>query len=169
MKKAILFLLGALILSSAQAATLTVVPPTIVSGYPGTTVTWGFTIFNETDYLVVTSAEFPAGSGLGEFDPLDNILIVVGPDVSYNGTARFTIDAGAAPGLSATGPINIYFAVYAVDISTLGDDDPFPDPIVLEDVISANVTVNVMEVPEPRTYLLLAGALALYAATRLRK
>ncbi len=164
MKRSILTLIAAVLFCSGAHATavLELVPADgIVSGTPGSTVQWNVTITNDSYYAVLTGAEFPAGAGLGTFENFAALdLIVVGTQAPYSGIARFTIGAGVAPGTVITGPINVYYTVYPVDISQLTEQDPFPDPLVEEALAWTGATVNVDAVPEPCTLVLLAGALA---------
>jgi hypothetical protein len=166
MKRTILFLLGALLLASVptQAATFTVMPPTGVSGYPGRTVTWDFTIQNDTDYWVLlTSSEFSAGDPIGVFENFALTWDFIAPHTSPTGVARFAINAGATPGTFVTGPIIVYYFEYDVDPATwdLLPEPPDPLPYTEEPSASALATVTVLDLPEPRTLALLAGALGL--------
>ena len=51
-------LLGGAAIASHAATFLTLTPSGSVSGLPGSTVGWGFSLVNTTNFLVVTSANF---------------------------------------------------------------------------------------------------------------
>src|ERR1035441_8376792 len=52
-----------------------------LSGYPGQTVGWGFTLENSADYLVVTAADYVTPTPVGTFTDFASAFnfIVVGP------------------------------------------------------------------------------------------
>lgn len=180
------FLCGAGILNS-QAATLT---PTLtldpingeISGDPGDTTGWGFTITNDSDYLVVTSSEFDTTSDIGtytDFISSDN-FIVVGPNpestsvsqtfdpVNLTGVGSFTINPTANPGDSATGQIVLTYDLFSVDPND-PSFDPDADLISTDNILSADASVVVAgtsAVPEPRGIafigLVLLAGVALY-------
>src|SRR3954447_10336192 len=65
-----------------QAATLTLQPVGgALSGSPGRTVGWGFTVENSTDYLLVTAADYVTATPIGTFTDFASgfNFIVVGP------------------------------------------------------------------------------------------
>ena len=66
---ALLLLCGLMLAAPAQAGPiLTLIPPDgALQGLPGQTVGWGFELFNDQDYLVVTGADFPASLTIGTF------------------------------------------------------------------------------------------------------
>ena len=94
MDESVLLLLATALALGAQGAVILTLIPTggNLSGTPGSTVGWGFSISNDTDYLLVSSADFCSGAALppcplfiGTFDdfiaaqhPLDPV--VVGPE-----------------------------------------------------------------------------------------
>src|SRR5689334_22705727 len=57
-------IVGGLVCGLHAVPVFTLIPPDgAVSGFPGTTVGWGFTLANSTDYVVVTNSAFCLGTG----------------------------------------------------------------------------------------------------------
>ena len=182
-------LAGCLLLTSAARATtiLTLDPAGgAISGLAGTTVGWGFTFTNDTDYAVITGTQFCDTSS----SPLPNIcaslapnlgtytdfaglqFLVAGPSPEsttvsqtfdnslLTGIGSFAIDPGASGTVSG-------IIVLTYDLYSVSPNDPAFNP---DDVISggnyltanASVTVApVTSVPEPGSFGLLgAGLLA---------
>ena len=152
-----------------------------LSGAPGDTVGWGFTLTNDTDYLVVTGSDFcvgiiasPCSNALGTYsDFIGPSFVVVGPSPesspviqsfdpsTMTGLGSFLISSSALSGQSLSGEIVVTYDLYSVD-----PNDPAFDPIV--DTISsgnqitadASVTVaGTAAVPEPSAVLLLCVGL----------
>jgi hypothetical protein len=170
--------LGGMGILPDQAATLTLAPVNgQLFGNAGDTVGWGFTIINDADFLVVTSAAFDPSSGLGTFTDFisaDN-FIVVGPSpestsvsqafdpTAMRGIGSFTIGGSALPGESATGQI-----VLTYDLFRLSPNDPNFNPdtdlITTDNTLSADASVTVAggaAVPEPRETALMGLVLLL--------
>lgn len=91
-----------------------------IAGLPGSTPGWGFTWTNDSDYLVVTSADFTPATALGIFtDFISFAFIIVGPApestvvtqafdaVGGTGIGSFQIDPLAAAGAVALGQIEM--------------------------------------------------------------
>lgn len=175
-------LASALFCAVSQAApTLTLTPAGgAISGAPGATVGWGFTLTNPTDYLVVTSAIFTPVTTLGTFTDFVSTFnfFVVGPapdstsvsqtfDVlSQTGIGSFAIDAGAAVGAVASGQIALTY-----DLFSLSPNDPLFDPgrdgLSFGNTLAANASVTVSPIPEPGNVLLLTtGLIVLYGVRR---
>src|SRR5258708_9857718 len=91
-------LIGALLFTVPGRAdtTLTLDPPDgAISGLPGTTVGWGFTFKNDTDFAVITGTEFCDSSST----PLPNTCFPLSANLgTYTdfGGAQFIV-AGPAP------------------------------------------------------------------------
>ena len=80
MKSALQVILASLALATAaQATTLTLSPLNgVISGTPGQTIGWGFTLTNTTNWLVVTASGFCQGTG-------NNAGSLTTPNCSPNG------------------------------------------------------------------------------------
>jgi len=172
-----------LLCPASRAATILQLDPIggAISGLPGSTIGWGFTLTNDTDYLVVTSANFTPATALGLFtDFISFAFIIVGPApestvvtqpfdaFAGTGIGSFQIDPLAAAGAVALGQIELTYDLYSVS-----PNDPTFDPIVhtisVGNLLSAaaSVTVAGAEIPEPASFFLVAAGLAV--AARLRK
>ena len=162
---------------TAQAQTSLTLDPVTGSraGYPGATVGWGFTLVNDTDYLLATGADFvldPASPVIGTFADFSGYQsFVVGPSPetpqwqqtfdawAHTGIGSFTVDPDAVAGLVAFGNI-----VLTYDLYNLSPNDPSFDPesnlISTGNHLVAPASVTVAAVPEPSTFLLLGCGLA---------
>lgn len=174
-------LASALFCAMSQAAPiLTLDPPGgAISGAPGATVGWGFTLTNTTDYLVVSSASFTPATPLGTFTDFSAFnFFVVGPAPestsvsqvfdapSQTGIGSFAIGAGALVGAVASGQIVLSYDLYSVS-----PNNPLfnPDTDTLSNGNTLAVNASVTVVPEPEGLLLLAaGLIVLYGAHRRR-
>jgi hypothetical protein len=126
-----------------------------IGGAPGETVGWGYTLVNDTNYLVVTRADFipeKSGSFSDFIAALD--LRVVGPPpesssvqepfdaATSSGIGSFAISPAAMPGTSAIGQI-----VLTYDLYTVSPNDPGFDPLVhtvsLGNLLGADASVFV--------------------------
>lgn len=144
-------------------------------GTPGATVGWGFTLTNDTDYLVVSSAEFTAPTSVGTFvDWIGPQFIMLGPSgtvfqtfdgTSQTGLGRFTIAPGAIGGQVATGRITLTYDLYSVNPNDL-NFDAGRDQISVGNILTADASVSV--VPEPGSLLLMASAMPALIALRRR-
>lgn len=181
MKRALFsFLSIGLITACAQAAPMLVLSPSngVVSGTPGSTVGWGFTLTNNTDYLVVTGSTFTPTSLYGNYQDYigtDN-FIVVGPSpestsvsqsfdsTALTGVGGFTIDSTAPVGFSPSGALTIYYDLFSQD-----PNSPNFDPssqIGSDDTLSQTVRVNIT--PEPASLLLMSAGFLLLAGGLMR-
>ena len=168
-----LAVIGALFHPAIQATTSFQLEPVdgAVSGEPGWTVGWGFTLINTENYLVVTSASFDSQSTLGEFTDYisapDNFF-VVGPArggstvwaqtfsaSDQTGIGGFTIRPGSGVGEQAFGEIVLTYDLFAVSPNS-PNFNPDTDGISFGNRLSANAMVT-SAVPEPGESLLLAG------------
>lgn len=171
-----------------QAATLTLQPAGgALSGSPGQTVGWGFSVANATDYLEVTAADYVTVTPIGTFTDFASgfNFIVVGPApespvvaqsfdlLLQTGIGAYLIDPGTPVGALSTGVVRLTYDLY-----TLSPNDPSFDPA--KDLVSsgnfldASASVQVQAqaaagTPEPSTCLLLGcGLLAVAAVRRLK-
>jgi hypothetical protein len=181
--------------SLSASPVLTLIPPNL-SGIPGSTVGWGFTIDNDAGYIEITSSQFclnPVNFPLvcpspttGTYNDIISTPpedIILGPPgaldapssvtqgfnaVTDMGVGSFQIDPGATPGAVDSGEI-----VLTYNLSDLNPNNPNYDPnvdlISTGLVLSANASVTVNATPEPATAGLLAVALAALAGQALLK
>jgi hypothetical protein len=171
-----LALLGTLFCAQAQATVILQLDPAngSVSGTPGATVGWGFTLSNDADYLVVTSASFTAPLSIGIFtDYISQNFFVVGPppetspvsqafdSTLITGIGSFAIDLNALAGGVVNNPIVLTYDLFSVSPNDLAFD-PDTDTISVGNIVTAGASVEV--VPEPATvFLFLAGLFGLSA------
>lgn len=187
MKRIVGFAMAVAVLwgSNAAASPILVLDPPggdLVGG-PGSTVGWGFSLTNNTDYLVVTGATFAAPPSLGTFTDFISAFnfFIVGPapettTVSqvfnaslFTGIGSFAISPLALPGTHASGQIVVTYDLFAVS-----PNDPLFDPDT--DTLSngnllrvdASVIVPSATVPEPATFALVSGALGAVSLLRRR-
>jgi hypothetical protein len=181
-----LLLVGVLLGTPVQAIpTLTLDPVGgALSGIPGSTVGWGFTLANDSDYLVVSSAEFTGAGSLGVFTDFIAQFnsIVVGPSPentsvsqafglnAHTGIGSFAIDAGASVGGTATGFIEISYDLFSVSPND-PNFDPGIDSISFGNTLRSNASVTVTsttgQIPEPNILaLLFIGFLPLVGVSR---
>jgi hypothetical protein len=177
----VLFMCG-----SAQAVPILTLDPSggAISGTAGSTIGWGFTITNTTDYLLVTSSNFVPSTLEGTYnDIIGNNFIVVGPapesttvsqvfdPVNGTGLGSFTIDPGAIPG-TVNGQIDLTYALFSLSPND-PNFDPGADAIILDGQLSADASVTVLSgspVPEPGTMMLFgAGFFGLVVYIKRRK
>ena len=170
--------------SISASPVLTLTPSGDVSGAPGSTVGWGFTITNDTDYIEITSSQycvnpvnFPLvcnSSALGTFNDFISTAndIIVGPpggtdpssvsqsfdQVAMTGIGSFVISALDLVNSGDVGQI-----VLTYDLTSLDPNDPNAVSLGTDLVLSANASATVTgssSVPEPGTAGLMAAALA---------
>jgi hypothetical protein len=163
--------------SQAQAGAILTLSPSsgTVSGLAGESTGWGFTIFNDEDYIEITSAQFcvePVSfpvclpSTLGTFTDFISVNgLIVGPGETVSedfdpglltGVGMFDIDPSAAEDSIDLGQIVLTFNVYS-----LHPDDPDAELKFTDQVAAADAGVMV-GAPEPQSLaLVLAGFLAI--------
>lgn len=170
---------AAVVIPAAEANTIFTVTPSTISASPGSTVGWGFTIFNDSNYLVVTGADFSPASPLGTFtDYISQFnFIVVGPSPeatsvsqtfdmnALTGVGSYAIAQAAPPGSNITGQI-----VLSYDLFSRSPNDPNFNPdtdtISVGNGLFAAAQVNVVSgVPEPASFGLVAVALLMGGMT----
>jgi hypothetical protein len=69
--------------AKADLATLTLNPVGgAIFGTPGATIGWGFTVFNATGYMVITSSDYVSGTPLGVYSDYISTyqFMVIGPE-----------------------------------------------------------------------------------------
>ncbi|HME00134.1 MAG TPA: hypothetical protein VKM93_22735 [Terriglobia bacterium] len=142
-----------------------------ISGNPGSTPGWGFTLTNTLNYVVIDASEFGITQNSGDGSYTDIIgpnFIVVGTGV-YAGTpitqafdasvpsgvGSFAILPSATIGDVVLGNITLTYDVYSVSPND-PSFDPFADSLAKGLQISAGAQVDVT--PEPGSLLLLLTA-----------
>jgi hypothetical protein len=161
---AISLLAGALLLVSANAYADSVdfvALPTAITGAPGSTEGWGYSITNNTSqFLVATSlnAGVFQGGTIDLFTLFDYPIVAPGSTAAqvydpnlFTGLAQFTWDANVASGTTNTGFFDIGFDYF--DPTTGGDLGPAFDAQAPYSVTA------VAPVPEPASIVLLAFGL----------
>lgn len=173
-----LFLVG-LLIPAAHANTILTVTPSTISGAPGSTVGWGFTIFNDTNYLVVSSAAFTPASPLGTFTDFiaQFNFIVVGPapeatsvSQTFNLNALTGIGSYAISSAAPSGSVIAGQIVLSYDLFSRSPNDPNFDPntdtVSTGNPLSGAAQVNVgSTVPEPASFGLVGVALLIGGIT----
>jgi hypothetical protein len=165
--------------SPVYGSSITLSPPSgTISGAPGATVGWGFTISNASDFLVVTGSDFcvgadtsPCSNALGTYtDFIGPEFVVVGPPpesstvsqpfdlTTQTGVGSFTFNSSALPGTNIAGEIVVTYDLFSVSPNSPGFD-PITDTVSVGNQLSANATVRTAAVPEPATLILLACGL----------
>lgn len=171
-----LALLGALFCAQAQGTVILQLDPVggAISGTPGATIGWGFTLTSDADYLVVTSASFNAPVSAGFFtDFISQNFFVVGPPpetspvtqafdpILMTGIGSFAIDPNAPTGSIVNNPI-----VLTYDLFSVSPNDPLFDPdadtLSVGNIVTASASVTVIPEPAP-VFLFLAGLFGLSA------
>jgi len=152
---------------------LTLSPTNSLTGVPGSTVGWGFTLTNDVNWIEVVQAQFCLDSPLGNpcfnastqfFDIISNPPndVIVGPGgtatqpytpAQNKGLGSFAINAGAANGSTVSGNILLTYNTFDSDPNSGGNQ------IGVNNAISAPAGVTAI-VPEPSGLVLMAIALA---------
>jgi hypothetical protein len=148
-----------------------------ISGIPGSTPGWGFTLTNDLNYVVITDSEFDITQNAGDGSYTDivasNYFLVVGtgsyastPIVQVfdaivpSGVGSFAISPSATIGDLVLGSITLTYDVYSVSPND-PSFDPFTDTLANGLQISAGAKVDVTATPEPGSLLLLLTATGL--------
>jgi len=139
----------------------------VISGDPGTTTGWGFTLTNTMNYVVIDASEFDITQNAGDGSYTDIIgpnFLIVGTGVyaatpitqAFNGSVptgvgSFAILPSAMSGDVVLGTITLTYDVYSVSPND-PSFNPFVDTLATGLQISAGAQVDV--VPEPGSLLL---------------
>jgi hypothetical protein len=183
--RALLLLLVACSISPSYATpAFNVSPSGDLLGAPGSLIGWGFSLFNDTNYIEITSAQFcmepvsfPACTAASQGSFTDYISqfsdIVLGPgeidSQAFNsslltGLGSFAIDLSASNLAMDSGQIILTYNVFDGN-----PNNPGVNLLLTDLTLSANasVTVDSSTVPEPGTLILVGMALTAFIGARL--
>ncbi|MCL5745538.1 MAG: PEP-CTERM sorting domain-containing protein [Acidobacteria bacterium] len=165
----IVAILGLVLAASASvlaSPVLTITNPDIIAA-PGGTASWNFSLTNDADYLVVTTAGFEDLTPIGTFtDEISSDFNPVDPGDTWTGVfGSYAIDAGTALGASSSGRFMIFYDVY-------GDpEDPSTGKSFGNELwTSGSGSITASAVPEPASMaLVITGIAGLLFVKRLRR
>jgi hypothetical protein len=178
--------LAAALTGALAAAPLLTLNPTTgaISGAPGSTVGWGFTLSNDSGYLVPSLVVFCEGAFSASCTPTFGTFTdfaaqfqfnVVGPTVTQafnnstqQGIGSFAINSNAPVGVTDTGKLYLVYDTFSCDIT---DNNCNPTQTAFSQLLSAPASVTVVaagaSVPEPGSAgLVLVGAALLIVGWR---
>ena len=155
------------------APTLTLSPNGNLTGAPGVTVGWGFTLTNNLNWVEVVQAQFcldavvvnPCFNASPRFtdiisNPPNDVIVGPGGSVTqvYNpvlnlGLGSYTIDPASINGAVVSGKILLTYNTFNADPNAGGMQTGF------NDAISVNASVTASSVPEPASAGLVGLAL----------
>jgi hypothetical protein len=167
------------------SAVLTLTPPSgTVSGMPGNTIGWGFSLSNPSNFAVVTSSSFCLDSSgvtsacvaptLGTYtDFIATNFIIVGPSPespvvtqvfnqsAARGLGSFAINASAVSGATDSGQIVVTYDLYRID-PLAANFDPGADLLSTGNFVVSSASVSANSTPEPSSLaMLVIGCLLL--------
>lgn len=150
----------------ASADPILTLNPVVISGTPGQTIGWGFTLTPDSLYYISISSAFidtESNPAVGFFTdwislaggPSSGVLAPGGSDwvQAYSaslgtGFGQYAIDSNALPGDSTTGTFLVIYSRYSGDPNSCGSC--FVDSQFLSPLFQVNVTAtDVSGVPEP--------------------
>lgn len=151
----------------AQAEPILTLNPTVITGIPGQTIGWGFTLTADPTYYISISSAFvdtESNPAVGFFSsdwislaggPASGVLAPGGSDwvQAYSaslgtGFGQYTVDSNALPGDSTTGTFLVIYSRYSGDPNSCGScfvDSQFLSPLFQVDVTATDLS----GVPEP--------------------
>ena len=185
MLKYVLLLTATLVLATSLtvqgAGTMTLIPASgDLSGTPGTTVGWGFSLTGDADYyLMFSDITYSSLAGWGDFagylTDLGSFIVAPGATVTHpfdagleTGVGSFSIHTDAMPGFVTTGIIDATYGIFRISPDN-PDFNPDSDIISLDKRFSNPASVTVNPVPEPSTFLLLGAGVGGLAIWRRRE
>jgi hypothetical protein len=181
----ILLALLAFLPAVARATPMLILDPAngAVSGTPGSTVGWGFTLTNDSGYLVPSSVVFCEGafnSGCAatfgtfwdfaaqyQFNVVGSTLTQTFDNATQQGIGSFTINANAPTGVTDLGTIYMVYDIFSCDITDVNCN---ATQTAFSQLLSAPASVNVIAsagastVPEPASIGLVVMGLSLLVA-----
>jgi len=175
MLKSILLLTATLVLATSLpvrgAGIMTLIPAGgDLSGMPGATVGWGFSLTGDADYYTVFSdVTYNSLAGWGDFTgylaDLGSFIVDPGATVTHpfdadlqTGVGSFFIHLDANPGFMTTGIIDATYGLFRISPDNR-DFNPDSDIISLDNRFSNPARVTVNPVPEPSAFFLLGAGL----------
>lgn len=167
----------------AAAPVLTLNPSNgAISGTPGSTVGWGFTLSNDSGFLVPSLVVFCEGAFNASCTPTFGTFTdfaaqlqfnVVGPmvtqafdDTTKQGIGSFAINANAPAGVADTGTIFLIYDTFSCDVA---DSNCNPTQTGFSQLLSAPASINVVGTAVPElgsAALILVGMALLVAGSR---
>ena len=153
-----------------------------VTGTPGSTVGWGFTLSNNSGFLVPSLIVFCEGAfnagcaptfgtftdfaAQFQFNVVGTTVTQAFNNATHQGIGSFAINANAPAGTTDTGTIFVVYDTFSCDIT---DSNCNPTQTAFSQLLSASASVNVISaaVPEPGSRgMILAGMALLLARWR---
>jgi hypothetical protein len=167
------------LMSVGSAASLSFTPSAMVTGQPGDFTGWGYVLTDSRGYAVPTFSEFNPAPDTGlyiDFVGLPVNFVVIPPStpegqdfdpLQQTGAGEFFIDPATAPGTTIDGTITLHYDLYSPGPSFDSATFLSGDNTISADVsIGVTAAAPVTDVPEPRTFGLLIGGLALWCLIR---
>jgi len=160
----------------------------VVSGSPGDTVGWGFTVTNGTNWISIDSVSIenetsPLGGTTGGFTSYMDLLggsqngvtppnqtwtLPFSPGSPGTGVGQYVIDPSTPPGASDSGDFVIFYDEFSDDPNTCGSC--FLDTLQLFDSTgnppAFTIDVAVSTTPEPATATFMLAAIAVLLCYR---
>jgi hypothetical protein len=157
----------------------------VVSGTPGSTVGWGFTLTNDSGFLIPSAVVFCEGAfnagctptfgtftdfaAQSQFNIVGAMLTETFHDATEQGIGSFTINFNAPTGVTDVGTIYLVYDTFSCDIT---ENNCNATQTAFSQIVSAPASVNIVgtaAVPEPESAGLLALGLALLLTAGWRK
>ena len=159
----VMAILAAFNISQAGAATVLELDPAsgALSGAPGATIGWGFSLSNDTGFLVVTGATFESGTTLGTFTDFISSpgnFFVVGPApeaetvaqafsvANQTGLGGFHVDPAAPTAATISCQL-----VLTYDLFSRSPNDPNFDPVTdtqsVANILSQPASITIVPLP----------------------
>ena len=166
--------------AQASPVSLTLLPASgVVGGEPGTAVGWGFTLTDNTDWVILLGSSGFAPTPYGTYtDYTGNSFDLAGPGdgvtltqnwggpSSGEGLGEFDIYSTAPSGTVISGTLVVSYAEFSVDPMS-GSFDPDTDTICSDCSLAVSAQVGVS--PEPSSFLLMSTALLPFALAGWRR
>jgi len=152
----------------------------IISGTPGSTVGWGFTLSNDVGFVVPSLVVFCEGAFSSgcintygtftdfaaqfQFNVVGTTVVQSFNDATHQGIGSFTINPNAPVGAKDIGTIFLVYDTFTCDITDVNCN---PIQTEFSQQVAVSAEVNVTGVPEPTTLGLTGfGILGIIIASR---